>query len=151
MPSLVSCCPPGLVHDIEFSSADDKCQRLRIAMILLSVFAMVLSPSRGLRNAVSLQLWNGRCVPGMPSVLFKLVHACCYAAFDPQPVPGLSQCGIWSASSVSKVGLLITNSRYLSLGLVWSWSVDPQAPCQKLDCVPILGVGHLSNSCSLLQ
>jgi len=34
-----------------------------------------------------------------------LVHACCYAAFDPPPVPGLSQCGIWSASSVSKVGL----------------------------------------------
>ena len=30
MPSLVCCCPPGLVHDIEFYSSDDKRQRLRM-------------------------------------------------------------------------------------------------------------------------
>ena len=41
-----------------------------MAMTLLSLFATVVSPSRGLlRDAVSLQLWNGRYATGMPSVV----------------------------------------------------------------------------------
>ena len=48
-------------------------------MTLLSLFATVVSPSRGLlRDAVCLQLWNGRYATSMRQLC--LVHACCYLA-----------------------------------------------------------------------
>ena len=65
-----------------------------IAKTLLSMFATVISPSRRLlRNAVSLQLWNGSYAIGMPSVVF--FHACYLATCAMHLVPPLIGKGRW--------------------------------------------------------
>ena len=65
-----------------------------IAKTLLSLFATVISPSRRLlRNAVSLQLWNGSYAIGMPSVVF--FHACYMATCAMHLVPPLTGKGRW--------------------------------------------------------
>ena len=65
-----------------------------IAKTLLSLFATVISPSRRLlRNAVSLQLWNGSYAIGMPSVVF--FHACYMATCAMHLVPPLIGKGRW--------------------------------------------------------
>ena len=65
-----------------------------IAKTLLSLFATVISSSRRLlRNAVSLQMWNGSYAIDMPSVLF--FHACFLATCAMHLVPPLSGKGRW--------------------------------------------------------
>ena len=130
-------------------------------MTLLSLFSMVLSPSRGLlRNAVSLRLWNGRYVPGMPSVVFSSCLLLCCLWYPP-PVPGLSQCGIWSASSVSIVGLCTRVGRWSPIHYwdLYSHRPSERLPNDGMDChshspyhIPIFGCTshHISHLLILL-
>jgi hypothetical protein len=73
-------------------------------MTLLSLFAMVLSLSRG---CCAMRLVPSCGTEDMSLACRQLffVHACSYAAFYPPPVHGLSQCGFSPASSESKDGL----------------------------------------------
>ena len=83
-----------------------------IAKTLLSLFATVISPSRRLlRNAVSLQLWNGSYAVGMPLVLFFSCLSVIWplvlcTSYPPEPGRGVSVANSCSRRSVPEFRLV---------------------------------------------